>query len=158
MASGLAGRRPPSCPQWETSMKTLLALASAAALTLAYSVPAQAGGNPQNWGNNNFSNVNVKQNGNGCRNRCFGTQTFNAGVNNGNFNNGNNGFHNGHFNNGNHNGHFKNGHHNGHFKNGHFSNGNVNVKQNGNGCRNRCFGTQTFNAGVNNGNKGKWGH
>lgn len=112
-------------------MKTLLALASAAALTAAVALPAQANGyyQPQGAATNN---VNVKQNGNGCRNRCYGTQNFNAGVNNGNFS-GNNGNHHGQAN-------------------------NVNVKQNGNGCRNRCYGTQSFNAGVNNGNKNKGGH
>ena len=114
-------------------MKTLLALASAAALTAAYAAPAQAGGSYYQPQGSFTNNVNVKQNGNGCRNRCYGTQTFNAGVNNGNrYNNP--------------------GHHNGHANN-------VNVKQNGNGCRNRCYGTQTFNAGVNNGNSSKkWGH
>ncbi len=112
-------------------MKTLLALASAAALTASLALPAQAGGYYQPKPSQ-VNNANVKQNGNGCRNRCYGTQTFNAGVNNGNSNNG--------------------GHSNG------ASSNNANVKQNGNGCRNRCYGTQTFNAGVNNGNKSKGGH
>ena len=114
-------------------MKTLLAIASAAAVMAAYALPAQAGGNGYYKPQGSYANnVSAKQNGNGCRNRCYGTQTFNAGVNNGN--NSGNGNAYGHVN-------------------------NVDVKQNGNGCRNRCYGTQTFNAGVNNGNKNKgYGH
>ncbi len=121
-------------------MKTLLAITSALALTATLGLStAQAGGGygQPSFGANNGNNASVKQNGNGCRNRCFGGQTFNAGVNNGNNFGGNGG----------------NG--------GNGANGNnANVKQNGNGCRNRCGGGQTFNAGVNNGNKfgGKGGH
>ena len=91
-------------------MKTLLALASAAALTAVAALPVQAGDYYKPQGATN--NASVKQNGNGCRNRCYGTQTFNAGVNNGNYHN----------NNGNHYGQANN----------------ADVKQNGNGCRKRC--------------------
>jgi hypothetical protein len=35
--------------------------------------------------------------------------------------------------------------------------GKVHINQNGNGCRNRCYGEQTFNAGFNNGNTAVFG-
>ena len=116
-------------------MKTLLAITSALAMTAALGLStAQAGGSggygQPSFGANNGNNASVKQNGNGCRNRCYGGQTFNAGVNNGNNFGGNGASGN----------------------NGNFNGNNANVKQNGNGCRNRCFGGQNFNAGVNNGN------
>ena len=70
-------------------MKKLLAITSALAMTATLGLSAaQAGGNGTTYGQNNSvnngGNANVKQNGNGCRNRCYGTQNFNAGVNNGN--------------------------------------------------------------------------
>ena len=73
-------------------MKTI---AIAAAVALAASISAaEAGGkgtfqygagNAANFGNVS-GRVHINQNGNGCRNRCYGTQTFNAGWNNGNTN------------------------------------------------------------------------
>ena len=42
-------------------------------------------GNASNFGNVS-GRVHINQNGNGCRNRCYGEQTFNAGWNNGNTN------------------------------------------------------------------------
>lgn len=39
--------------------------------------------------------IHINQNGDGCRNRCYGEQTFNAGFNNGNTNVNVNGLHKG---------------------------------------------------------------
>jgi hypothetical protein len=73
-----------------------LVLASALALGTALGLaPAEAGGkggtvqigagNASNFGNVS-GRVHINQNGNGCRNRCYGDQAFNAGWNNGNTN------------------------------------------------------------------------
>ena len=107
--------------------KKLFALAAAFAMTASLGVSGAQADNGYGKSKGGYGAVNVKQNGNGCRNRCYGGQTFNAGVNNGNNYGSNSG-------------------------QGYNGGRNANVKQNGNGCRNRCYGGQTHNAGVNNGN------
>jgi hypothetical protein len=81
-------------------MKKLVLLTSALVVSGIMSASlAEAGGRgrqtagiTQNAGSGNDVNVSdkgkihINQNGNGCRNRCYGDQTFNAGFNNGNFN------------------------------------------------------------------------
>ncbi len=75
-------------------MRRILTLASAVALTAVLGISsAQAGGRggaPQIAGSGNptfiAGNVHINQNGDGCRNRCIGSETFNAGWNNGHVN------------------------------------------------------------------------
>ena len=74
-------------------MSKFLILTSALALTAALGTSAAlAGGKAptQQAGINSpvviAGNVHINQNGDGCRNRCVGTQTFNAGFGNGNIN------------------------------------------------------------------------
>lgn len=81
-------------------MKKLVLLTSALVVSgIMGASLAEAGGRArntagitQNAGSGNGVNVSdkgkihINQNGNGCRNRCYGEQTFNAGFNNGNIN------------------------------------------------------------------------
>ena len=57
----------------------------------AYGQVNQSAGNMSNSGNaTDKGHIHINQNGDGCRNRCYGEQTFNAGDNNGNVNVNNN--------------------------------------------------------------------
>lgn len=64
-----------------------LALATAMAVGLGSAAEAKSGAQvgAGNTGSVNVSGkVHINQNDNGCRNRCYGEQTYNAGFNNGN--------------------------------------------------------------------------
>ena len=116
----------------------LLAIASALALSVTFGAAgAQAGesgygGYDKGKSYGGYSSgkgaTKINQNGNGCRNRCYGDQTFIAGNNNAN--------------------HYSYGKGQGYG----YAKGPAKINQNGNGCRNRCYGDQTFIAGNNNGN------
>ena len=78
-------------------MSKLFAISTAIAIAMAFGLSAaQAGGKKastsQLAGSDNpvtvtdKGKIHINQNGDGCRNRCYGTQTFNAGFNNGNTN------------------------------------------------------------------------
>ena len=60
------------------------AMAVAGALLLGSAAQAKQVGAGNTGSVNVSGKVHINQNGNGCRNRCYGDQTFNAGFNNGN--------------------------------------------------------------------------
>jgi len=71
--------------------KLAIVFASTIAASTLVGSAAYAGGGGPRWSQNagtsgsfaNFGKIHINQNGNGCRNRCYGEQTFNAGWNNG---------------------------------------------------------------------------
>jgi hypothetical protein len=60
------------------------AMAVAGAILLGSAAQAKQVGAGNTGSVNVSGKVHINQNGNGCRNRCYGDQTYNAGFNNGN--------------------------------------------------------------------------